>query len=325
MLRLCLLGILSIVFYVSAADAHETDQWPNRSDWAKTDFSQHLHPAKEFLPGGPRRDGIQSIDHPKFKPATEIQMAGREPVVALKINEVARAYPLSILMWHEIVNDTIEGQRISVTYCPLCNAAIVYDRKVGGRYTTFGVSGLLRNSDMIMYDRTTHSWWQQYTGKGIVGERTGVQLTRIPAQLISYAQFRKAFPEGEVLVPNDPGARDYGRNPYIDHDRTGGPFPVHAKPPKGFKKMERVVVVGNEAWRMTSIAKAGQIEHGALRLTWTAGQASALDRSRISEGKDVGNVLVHRKTDAGDWELENYDVIYAFVFAAFNPDGVWHP
>ncbi|HFB55043.1 MAG TPA: DUF3179 domain-containing protein, partial [Hellea balneolensis] len=185
-------------------------------------------------------------------------------------------------------------------------------------------SGLLRNSDMIMYDRHSHSWWQQFTGQGIVGTHTGEKLKRIPARFVSYQQFVNRYPQGKVLVPTNPKARKYGRNPYVDYDRTGRPFNVFVKVPKGFRRMERVVVVGDTAWRMRSLAKAKTLEQDGLRFSWQKGQASALDDAKISRGRDVGSMIVERQDADGHWHLVNYDVVFAFVFAAFKPDGKWH-
>ena len=175
-------------------------------------------------------------------------------MIALEVGGVAKAYPLSILMWHEIGNHTIAGRPVAVTFCPLCNAAIVYERTIGGAETTFGVMGILRKSDLVMYDRATQSWWQQFTGSAIVGARTGTQLKRLPAKLISFARFKHLYPKGQVLAPNNPRAYRYGHNPYIDYNKTGRPFKVFVKMPKGFNHMERVVVVGDTAWRMSTFA-----------------------------------------------------------------------
>ena len=114
----------------------------------------------------------------------------------MAIDGQARPYPLRIMIWHEIVNDTLAGRPISVSYCPLCNAAIVFERTVEGAVTSFGTTGKLRNSDLIMYDRETESWWQQFTGEAIAGARTGTRLTVIPSRLESWQSFRERFPEG---------------------------------------------------------------------------------------------------------------------------------
>ncbi|MBB5518117.1 DUF3179 domain-containing protein [Amphiplicatus metriothermophilus] len=322
--RLSAITALAFLLFAVAEAASEYDRrdWPNWRQWPHTDFSRCLAPPSEFMPGGPPKDGIPAIDEPVFEQIAAARYDPREPVIALSIDGDARAYPLSILMWHEIVNDVVAGRPVVVTFCPLCNAAVVFDRTVEGEITTFGVTGILRNSDLVMYDRASESWWQQYTGRALVGARAGARLERLPARLISFEQFRRAYPQGVVLKPNDPRLRAYGRNPYVNYDTRGRPFNVFAEPPEGFSKMERVVV-DDTAWRMTAIAEAGVLIDGDLRFAWTPGQASALDAATIAEGRDVGSVVVERRAPSGDWRPVPYDVVFAFVFAAFHPDGEW--
>lgn len=179
-----------------------------KSGWAKTDFAQTSIDFSEILSGGPPRDGIPPIDRPTFRPQSGIQnLADTEPVITVAIGGKAHAYPIRILIWHDIVNDELDGTPISVTYCPLCNSAIVFDRRVDGKLLDFGTTGKPRKSDFVMYDRQTESWWQQFTGEAIVGEMTGTVLKPVPARLESYALFRERHPDGEVLVPNNPGTR----------------------------------------------------------------------------------------------------------------------
>ncbi|MBL4870586.1 MAG: DUF3179 domain-containing protein [Robiginitomaculum sp.] len=314
--------IMGMLFLVTST-AFAQSGWPNQWDWPDTDFTKHSGLSSEFSAGGPPKDGIPAIDNPQFKSASHVHYRPKEPVIALEVNGTVKAYPLSVLMWHEIANDVIAGVPVAVTFCPLCNAAIVYERTIDGVKTSFGVSGLLRNSDLVMYDRTTQSWWQQFTGRAIVGAHTGKTLTRLPAKIIPFSHFKARYPNADVLVPNDPKARRYGQNPYVSYDTTGEPFNVHVKMPKGFKRMERIVVVGDTAWRMTKIAKAGRIEENGLRLIWTHGQTSALGARTIGQGRDIGSVRVERQDTNGQWQLVNYDVTFAFVFAAFKPNGKW--
>mgnify|MGYP000704630293 CR=1 FL=1 len=158
-------------------------------------------------------------------PVSEVKnLADTEPVVRRIINGKARAYPLRILTWHEIVNDELGGVPVTVTYCPLCNSAIIFDRCLDGKVLDFGTTGKLRHSEMVMYDRQTESWWQQFLGQGIVGEMTGKQLVVIPSRLESFAEFKKRAPGSDVLVPNNPGRRNYGANPYAGYDTAPNPF-----------------------------------------------------------------------------------------------------
>ena len=297
-----------------------------RMEWPDTDFSMSAVDLGEIMSGGPPKDGIPSIDKPKFVAVAEVDdLVGREPVIGLTVNGEARAYPLQVLTWHEIVNDEIGGVPVAVTYCPLCNAAIVFDRRVevGGSTTVleFGTTGKLRRSDLVMYDRTTESWWQQFLGEAIVGELTGTRLDMLPARLESWERFKAANPDGEVLVPNNPGMRSYGRNPYVGYDGAPRPFLYRGDYPDGIEPMAYVVAVGSEAWALDLLRQAGSIESGGLTLTWEPGLASALDSAAISEGRDIGNVVVQRKGAGGEMEDVVYDLTFAFVFHAFRPDG----
>jgi len=185
-----------------------------RLEWPRTDFSKYSVPLLEIKSGGPRRDGIPAIDAPRFeqlvggKPTGWTAALGdTEPVITLSIGDDARAYPLRVLIWHEIANDIVGGRPVAVTYCPLCNAALAFERAVDGRILDFGTTGKLRHSDLVMYDRKTDSWWQQFTGEAIVGAMTGHRLRLIPSRLESFDRFRQRFPEGRVLAPGDPNAR----------------------------------------------------------------------------------------------------------------------
>lgn len=187
----------------------------------------------------------------------------------------------------------------------------------------FGTTGKLRNSDLVMYDRQTESWWQQFLGEAIVGSFAGTSLKAIPVRLESFAEFKARAPEGKVLVPNDPAMRDYGRNPYVGYDSASTPFLYRGPMPKDVAPMMRVVAVGNQAWTLDMLRKAGTISSGDLRLSWRAGQNSALDASEIAAGRDVGSIRVERIVD-GKTEDAVHDVTFAFVFHAFRPSGRIH-
>ena len=145
------------------ADAEVEVPFGWKVEWRNTDFAKSTIDFSEVMSGGPPKDGIPAIDTPQFKTVSEIDdIQDREPVISLAINGDARAYPLRVLTWHEIANDTVGGVPVAVTFCPLCNAAIVFDRRLAdGRVLDFGTTGKLRNSDLVMYDRQTESWWQQ--------------------------------------------------------------------------------------------------------------------------------------------------------------------
>jgi len=164
----------------------------SRDGW-KTNFDKHSVSLSEISSGGPRKDGIPPLDHPKFVGAAEAStwLKPAEPVIALTVGAESRAYPMQILIWHEIVNDTVGGVPVTVTFCPLCYTAIAFDRRAAGRILDFGTTGDLRKSDLVMYDRQTESWWQQAVGRAIVGDLTGTQLTILPAGIVSWAIFRR--------------------------------------------------------------------------------------------------------------------------------------
>lgn len=269
----------------------------------ETNWNQHTIPYDEILSGGPPRDGIPSIDAPQFisqEEATE-WLAGNEPVIALEIEGDVRAYPLQILTWHEIVNDTVGGIPVAVTFCPLCNSAIVFDRRLDGEVYEFGTSGLLRHSDLIMYDRTTESLWQQFTGEAIVGDLVGKRLTFISAPLISFDDFRSAYPEGVVLSRETGFNRRYGTNPYAGYDRIGqDPFLFRGETDERLPAMARVVTVSvgdvSVAYPYDVLAQEGvvhdEVNAQELVVFFTSGTSSALDAAQIAEGADVGATAV---------------------------------
>lgn len=177
-----------------------------------------LDPA-ELLSGGPPPDGIPSIDEPKFLAVEEVDfLEDDEPVLALQVGEETRAYPVQVLIWHEIVNDTVDGIPVAVTYCPLCNSAVAYDRRLDDRVLSFGTSGMLYNTALVMYDRQTESLWSHFTGQALIGHLTGAQLDVFPMSTISWADWRDANPDGLVLSRDTGHDRDYGTNPYPGYD-----------------------------------------------------------------------------------------------------------
>lgn len=289
-------------------------------DWPRTDFTQHIVPLSEIV-SVVDKNAIPAIDSPRFMAVAEMaNLADTEPVIGLIINGEARAYPLQVMTWHEIANDVVGGVPVAVTFCPLCNAAVVFDRRVEGRTLNFGVSGKLRNSDLIMYDRQTQSWWQQFTGEAIVGKMTGAELKVLPARLESFALFRERAPGGKVLVPYDKRARRYGRNPYPDYDRSRNPFLYSGDMPRGVAPLARVVTIGDRAWSLDLVRERGRIDTpDGLIITWQSGQNSALGASKIERAHDVGNVLVQRQSEHGVEDVP-YGVDFAFAFHAFNPE-----
>ncbi|MCS7039115.1 MAG: DUF3179 domain-containing protein [Caldilineales bacterium] len=266
----------------------------------RTDFSRHTVPYAEILSGGPPKDGIPAIDRPHFVDvaAADEWLHDREPVILVQVGDEARAYPVQILMWHEIVNDTVGDLPLAVTYCPLCNTGIAFIRQVDDRVLDFGTTGRLRFSNLVMYDRQTESWWQQANGEAIAGELAGQRLPLYPAVLVAWADFKAAHPQGRVLSRETGYRREYGRNPYVGYDaiRTR-PF-LYEGPeiPATLPAMARVLTLdlGGEAvaYPYEALAREGVVNDtvGGVPVVvfWQAGTASALDDSTVAMGRDVG-------------------------------------
>ncbi|UCH76246.1 MAG: DUF3179 domain-containing protein [Rhodospirillales bacterium] len=298
-----------------------------RAAWPNTDFGNASVPLDEIFSGGPPRDGIPPIDDPRFVPVPQVtDLTDTEPVIGVVIDGVAKAYPLRILIWHEIVNDVVDDVPVAVTFCPLCNAAMVFDRRVDTRVLDFGTTGMLRNSDLVMYDRQTESWWQQFLGAAIVGELNGTILKVLPSRLESWSRFRKRAPEGLVLVPNNPAMRAYGRNPYDGYDSSARPFLYDGKTPPGIAPLARVVSLPgrSEAWslELLRVKRTIALPDGTV-MSWEPGQNSALGDGWIPRGQDVGNILVRREV-GGAWHDVPYFVDFAFAFHAFYPEAKIH-
>ena len=248
--------------------------------------------------GGPPPDGIPSIDDPSFVSASDVDfLEENEPVLAVTVNGEARAYPVQIMTWHEIVNDTVGGLPVAVTYCPLCNSAVVYDRRLDDRILEFGTSGLLLNSSLVMYDRQTETLWSHFTGAGIVGELTGEELDTLPAATVAWSTWRDANSDGLVLSRDTGFDRAYGRNPYPGYDDVNSqPFLFDGEVDGRYTAMTRIVGIERDGEALgvplASLQETGVVESelagDALVVFWTPGTASALDGFEVAEGDDVG-------------------------------------
>jgi hypothetical protein len=274
----------------------------SKAGW-KTDFSKHSVPLSEISSGGPPRDGIPPIDAPAFTALSggDTFLRDNEPVIAFAEQGEARAYPLQILIWHEIVNDSVGGTPVAVTFCPLCNTAIVFDRRLDGRVLDFGTTGNLRHSDLVMWDRQTESWWQQVTGEAIVGELTGKLLDLLPAAIVSWREFKAAYPQGQVLSRETGHARDYGVNPYAGYDDVEeAPFLFRGKTDGRLPPKERVVTVSlgdEDAAYPFRVLERQSVVHDTvggqpLVVFWQRGTLSALDDRQIAKSRDVGAAAV---------------------------------
>jgi hypothetical protein len=264
----------------------------------KTDFSKRSVALDEIQSGGPPKDGIPALDRPRFvgTEAAADWLDPREPVIAVVHADQARAYPLQILMWHEIVNDTLGDLPIAVTFCPLCNASLVFDRRLDGRLLDFGTTGMLRKSDLVMYDRQTESWWQQFTGTAIIGELVGSVLAQIPAQIVAFETFRDAHPDGSVLSRDTGHSRAYGRNPYRGYDAIDNhPFLLDDPVDPRLPAMERVLSVsldGIDRLYPFALFRERPLIHDSVAGTPVVvmsrhGTLSALDRETIAASRAI--------------------------------------
>jgi hypothetical protein len=202
------------------------------------DLTGALVPAAQIAPGGPPRDGIPAIDRPKFVAAGDVRfLQGDDRVLGVVRNGIAKAYPVRILNWHEIVNDRFGGEHIAVTFCPLCGTGVAYLSEANGKPLSFGVSGLLYNSDVLVYDRQTQSLWSQILAQAVSGPLKGTKLTAVALTHTSWADWMKRHPDTQVLSTDTGFARDYTRDPYAGYtqDQTLM-FPVSGRsaryPPK---------------------------------------------------------------------------------------------
>jgi hypothetical protein len=291
---------------------------PGAESEFKTDFSKHSVPYSEILSGGPPKDGIPPIDAPQFIPVKEADgwLKDREPVVFVQVGNDARAYPIQILIWHEIVNDTVGGEPLIVSFCPLCNTAIAFKRTINGQVLDFGTTGRLRYSNLIMYDRQTETWWQQATGDAIAGEYTGAQLEFYPASMISWSDFKDLYPDGKVLSRDTGHPRDYGRNPYFGYDDINQtPFLYDGTTPDQLPPMARVLTVDLNkeavAYHYEILREMNVINDTVggedVVILWTEGTASALDTSNIPEGRDVGAAVAYSR------QLEGQTLTFKFT------------
>ena len=279
-------------------------QLPMSLEWPNTNFDNTLVDLDEIQSGGPPKDGIPPVDEPQFDSVAEADkwLNPREPVVVVSINGTTKAYPIQILIWHEIVNDSIAGVPVSVTFCPLCNATIVFDRRMDGEVLDFGTTGRLRKSDLVMYDRQTETWWQQFTGQAIVGKKAGTVLNRIPASIVAYEDFRDTYGDSQVLSRRTGHRRAYGNNPYRGYDTINDqPFLFFDPVDKRLPPMERVLNVSvgetHKLYPFSTFKKEpiinDQVDDMPVVVFSRQGTLSALDGSVIAESRDVPSATAY--------------------------------
>ena len=266
--------------------------------------------ASEILAGGPPRDGIPALDHPPTAPLASAGWADDDLVIGVAWNGQARAYPLRILDWHELVNDTLGGRPILVSYCPLCGTGMVFDRRPAGPGSPprrFGVSGLLYRSDLLLYDRETESLWSQISATAVTGPARGMRLALVRSRVLRWGRFRAQHPEGTALTRDTGHRRDYGRSPYGDYavsERLLFPVP---RDPRYHPKMPtvglRVPGGAARAYPAVELARAG---------------------GRVQEAFQGRPVSVAYDPEAQVFEVvapDDLEVVegYWFAWAAFHP------
>ena len=309
---LALAAVLLVMLAAPARGQMPTGEFP------KTDFDKRTIDLSEIMSGGPPRDGIPAVDDPRY--ATTENADGwldpDEPVIVVEIGGEARAYPLQILIWHEIANDELGGAPIAVTFCPLCNSAIVFDRRFDDEVLDFGTTGWLRLSDLVMYDRQTETWWQQLTGTGIIGEHAGRELVRLPAAIVAWNHFRAAFPGGTVLSRETGHSRAYGSNPYAGYDSSTQPFLLRGTPDPRLPAMERVLhVTAGDAERIYPFGAFtdepvinDEVGGEPVVVMSRGGTLSVLDQGRIAESRRIPSAAAYsRRLDERVLEFELRD------------------
>ena len=258
---------------------------------------------EEIVSGGQPPDGIPALDDPGFQRTGDVHWVDdEEQVLVVEVGAEARAYPVQVLTLHEIVNDTVGGVPVAVTYCPLCASGVAFDRRVGDRVLSFGTSGRLYRSDLVMYDRQTESLWPQIEGRAVAGVLTGKELTVLPASLISWEQWRAAHPAGWVLSRQTGFALPYGSNPYYQYDDKES-FPVFPagpidnriewlkQPVVGIESGEDALAIDIEALRVDGV-RAVRVGGREMTVWWLPGTRSSLDGFAVGEGREVGTTAV---------------------------------
>ena len=208
------------------------------------DLSGSIVPSREIIRGGPPKDGIPAIDQPNFLLHPQnIQLGGSDQVLGVLYNGIAKAYPISIMNWHEIVNDNYKTEPVVITFCPLCGSGMAFSANVNGTNLRFGVSGLLYNSDVLLYDRRSNSLWSQILGQGVTGEYKGTSLKQIPIEHTTWERWHGRHPDTQVLSFSTGFSRDYQRNPYAGYSLNPETyFPVKFKA-KDFHPKELVLAI----------------------------------------------------------------------------------
>lgn len=278
-------------------------------------FPVSLVDRTRIVSGGPPPDGIPAIDDPVFERVVTVDwLSDDEAVLSLEFDGVARAYPVRVMTWHEIVNDVVAGVPVTVTYCPLCNSAVAFERRLDGRALDFGTSGALYLSALVMYDRQTETLWTHFDGRAVVGTLAGAELQRVPVATVSWREFRTANPDGEVLSRDTGHDRPYGRNRYVGYDQSDGPLTgfftgdvddraqaMHRV--IGVHGVDRDLAISTDLLRELGTIEA-EIDGRRITIWHEPGLASPLQNEQIDGGDDIGatGVFLTDGLDPGTFE-----------------------
>ena len=281
-----------------------------------TDGVKHSIPLEELLSGGPPKDGIPSIDNPKFISPNEASdwLSDSEPGIAFSSGNTHRFYPYQIIVWHEIVNDIVEGQRVLITYCPLCLTGFVLDPLVQGERVEFGTSGKLWKSNLVMYDRKTDSLWSQVLAEAVIGEMTGTKLTILPSDQVLFGNWKKQFPSGEVLSRDTGAIRFYGQSPYGDYFAVSNLSlslvnPTDTRLPNDAFTFGIIVNEKAKAYHVDAVKEKGEVVDEFEGTTFRLGHDIELDVIRM-----------FKKLPNGAEERVNPILGFWFSWAAAHPD-----
>jgi len=340
--------VLASLSFFSLFESSASTVSENTYEVITTDGVKHIVPLDKIRSGGPPKDGIPSIDNPKFVNANEAEfVSDNDVVIGLEINGEIKAYPLSILVWHEIVNDNVGDIPVVVTYCPLCFTNQVFERTINGNEVEFGTSGKLYNSNLVMYDRLTESYWSQALGTAIVGELAGLELNKIPFDVITWKDWKTLHPDSLVLTTDTGHLRPYGVDPYGSYYTDPRIlFPVENKddrlPPKtiiiGFHQGNIYKAYNQKDVEASHVINDKIFDKSILLISQFSGNTRAFDRTindQVLEFVYVDNKIIDTQTNSewnndglsisGEYEgkqLERIPIEPGFWFAwvAFHPD-----
>lgn len=281
------------------------------------DLTGGLIPSDEILPGGPPRDGIPAIDKPQFIKTGDVRfLKSSDRVLGVVRGSIAKAYPVRILNWHEIVNDRFGTERIAVTFCPLCGTGMAYLSEANGKPLSFGVSGLLYNSDVLLYDRQTDSLWSQILSQAVSGPLKGARLTSIPLSHTTWADWKKRHPDTLVLSTDTGFARDYARDPYENYAQNPALlFPVKGESARYHPKEQVIGVEVNGKFKAYPFV---ELSKGPTEVIDTVGGQKIT--VRFDSEHRTGTVL-----DAAGKEIPSV-IAFWFAWYAFHGDtDIYHP